>query len=796
MAKLMKYVLVVTLFLMASFGIAYASGSSFNLDDDIDIPQNFQFINQMLLESSRYTQSDAVSQEVMDRYESTYKLSYTQQELQTLGFVRMFDTPELSVYFEKDSFSMMIENKITGYFWSSRPEFQGMSGAREDNVANRNLMNSGLWISSVTANNITSANVTTQSLYSLAQVNYLNDASITEDNDDHLRPYMTEPGSYSTRRVQTTIKNQTPNSFTVFVDLKVWDISFDVNITLVDGGVEVHIPIDSIEELGEIYKLTAINVFPYFGASREDVMPGYLVIPDGIGALVRTNQRYNTYFQARFFGSDLGYQANVLPELSLPIFGNIHNPGQDGFYARIVEGSEFSTLISFFWGNSTRYHRINSRFNVRSIYRNIINQAGDGNDRIPTEFVPSDYRISFHVLSNDEASYVGMAKDFRDRLMDEGVLTAREKVVNDQIPIQLSYIMSDQEPAFIGTSKIKMTTANQVQEAYDFFKGEGLENQQVTLMGWSVDGFVNRAPYRTRSFDRNLSDVVEHITNDGNFVFLDNDYTRSSEDSRRTNYNRDVARNLSRLKMIFRRRFLNTQVQEIQFLYPSSSLRFAKDDLSFFEDLGVSGLHLNSLGSTLFSFYDGQINYRSQTIETYREIASLYEHLSLSRPNYYLFEYIDSYMDLAITNSQYDYFTDLVPLIPIVLKGSVSYYTPYLNFNALSDDRLLTMVDFGVNPSYVLTEQQTYEMRYTPASIFYTTTLSDYEQEILETYHFVNDALRHVVHAHIENRVVLSTGLVEVTYDNGVRIYVNYNYTRQTIGTLQVPARSYEVVLP
>jgi hypothetical protein len=39
--------------------------------------------------------------------------------------------------------------------------------------------------------------------------------------------------------------------------------------------------------------------------------------------------------------------------------------------------------------------------------------------------------------------------------------------------------MSDREPAFIGTTKVTMTTANQVQNAYDFFYEEGLTNQQV-----------------------------------------------------------------------------------------------------------------------------------------------------------------------------------------------------------------------------------------------------------------------------------------------------------------------------
>jgi hypothetical protein len=55
-------------------------------------------------------------------------LPFTESDLETLGFEEMFNTPELLVYFEKDSFSMMVYNKKTGYLWSSRPEFQGISG--------------------------------------------------------------------------------------------------------------------------------------------------------------------------------------------------------------------------------------------------------------------------------------------------------------------------------------------------------------------------------------------------------------------------------------------------------------------------------------------------------------------------------------------------------------------------------------------------------------------------------------------------------------------------------------------
>ena len=284
------------------------------------------------------------------------------------------------------------------------------------------------------------------------------------------------------------------------------------------------------------------------------------------------------------------------------------------------------------------------------------------------------------------------------------------------------------------------------------------------------------------------------MTSDGNEIYLANDYVVSSNQSNRVSYNRDVARALNRLKMVRNTRNLNGQLTEIYFLYPAESFKMAKDDLSFIDEMGVSGLSMSNLGNTLFSYYDSGNYGRSSSISYYQDIAELYDNLLLSMPNLYMYSYLDGYLNMQITNSQYDYYSDLVPILPIVLKGSISYYTPYLNFNALAEDRFLTMVDFAINPSYVLTHERTYEMRYTPSSVFYTTTLANYEDDVVEAYHYVNDALKYVTNAYIVDREVYQTGLVGVTYSNGVIIYVNYNYTSRFISGETVLARSYKVV--
>ncbi|MCD4826335.1 MAG: hypothetical protein K8Q99_00985 [Acholeplasmataceae bacterium] len=795
MVKYAKYILIIFLFIMSLLVITYGYNHPI-VGNQQEVESNFNYINQIFLESSRYTQKDQVDQAVLDIYHDDFILGFDSQDIFDLGFEQMFDTPELTVYFEKDSFSMMVYNKETSYLWSSRPEFQGLSGLREDNTATRNLMNSGLWVDYVRSQNVSSSTITTASLYTLAEAKYITDGSIREGQTDPLSPYQLEAGSYSNRRVSTLVQKNSNTQFTVFLDLKEIDIKLEVEISLINGILSIYIPVETIEEYGDIYRLLSISIFPYLGAAREDNIPGYMMIPDGIGALVRMDKAHNTTFQAQFYGADFGYGTSSIAQLSVPIFGMVHAQNENGYLVEIEEGAEVTSLQAQYWGNNSRYHRIGAKYNVRRIYRYIINKAGDGNDTINEALTESNFKINYNFLSDEDASYVGMAKAYRDILIERGILTDNEKIVGNQIPLHLSYIMNDTEKSFIGTTTVVMTTVNDVYNSYQSFKTAGINNQQVQLNGWSKDGFVFQAPYRSKISNKgDYQDLFETIKSDNNTVYLDNDYVQGSELTNRLSYAQDVSKTLSRLKMERNYRSLNAQLTEVYYIYPEESYKFSVSDNDFYEDLGISGLYLNTIGSTLFSYYDGQNYERSQSLSYYEDIVSMYDQVLLSRPNQYFYDNLSGYLDMPITNAQYDYYSDLIPLIPLILKGSISYYIPYLNFNAMGQDRLLTMVDFGMNPSYLLTEEDTYKMRYTNASMFYTTTRSDYEEEIIQTYDYINEALSHVIGASISNREVLDTGFVKVSYSNNVIIYINYNFEEKTIDGQTVDMRDYKVVL-
>jgi len=787
-----KKIKVITTFVLAFALVLFAIESFANKTinfNNTDTTDNFDYIETQFLSSSRFTQPTKTSQEEIDNYKDNYLIRYEVEKLTLLGYELALQNDNYLLYFENDSYSVVLIDRHTNFIWSSRAEFQQMS---DGNNTARNRMNSGIWIDYININS-SAFRETNATIYGQANVDYYLDGEVEEE----IRPYLIKENTYNKNRVSvsSSISNQVIESEINFKDL---GISFTVLLTLEDSGINVNLLNETIIETTDNIKLTSIYLLPYFGSTRENNVPGYMIIPDGVGALVRFNDTYNQNFDARFYGNDRGYTQRYLPELSLPIYGSVHLEGDNAMYATINEGAENSLLQARFWGTSGRYFRISQRFVVRNIYQTIIDRAGNGYSSLLDETLNSNYNVTYTFLKGDAASYIGISKDYQNKLVSQGVLKANNEIDNnDNIPINLEFILSERENAIIGTKKLTMTSTNELLNIYNNLKGEGLTNQVISVMGYSSSGNYQKTPYKMNFVESNkkIKALTSSINEDNNQIYLVNDYTYGSSNSNRINYNRDVARTISRTRMSNRTFNLNDSFVDIYRLYPNRSLGYAKSDVNKVYDLGFNGLSLDRDTSEIYSYYQsGNYYSRTDSLEYYDQMYKLYDQSLMKNPNLYALKYASAYLEMPITNTQYDYYSDLVPLIPLILKGYLSYFTPNLNFNALGIDRILMMVDFGLNPSYILTEKETYEMRFTESNVYYSTTYSNYHNEIVETYHYLNDALKYVINETIVNREVLKVGVVKVTYSNGVNIIINYTNQNYNDSGLIVSPKSYEVI--
>ena len=789
MYKLLKFLIPL---IVTSQVAVVATSSRPLIFDEPKAVDNFAFVENQLLGSSRYTQPDTYPQAIDEAFISTYQLSYTPQQLSDLRFEKVLDNETFNLFIEKDSFSLVLENKRTGTMLSSRPEFQGYSGSREDNVASRNQMNSGLWVESLRTTNVSNSAIRVESLYTLADVDYANNGSQNLDNIDPIRPFELESGSYDTNAVSVERVEENDTTVTYEIQLSAYRFVFRVSIGLSLDGFFVDFDPTTIQENDDRFRLTGLQFFPYFGSAREDAYPGYMVIPDGNGALIRTNKAYDTSFQADYYGSDRGYGRTSIAQLTMPVFGLIHRVNDQGFWTEIESGAEHSTMLAQFWVRNTLYHRLTNRFNLRRVYRNIINRAGDGSDVIPSEHVLTPFRAHYRVLEGNQANYVGMANAYQSQLVNRGILQAQSY---DSMPIHLNWLLTEQEPAFFGTSQITMTSPSQVDAYSQQLYEQGIEQQTIGLAGWSTDGYTYYAPYRTQFANRSsLANTIDNLQERGFETYLEQGYITSTSLSRRVDFNRDVARNYSKLKMSRESSRFDSDNLNFYHLYPEQSYTMMRNDVRSFESLGVDGLLMRDFGNVLTSYFDGQRRSRTHTMGILEDMAQLMGGFALSTPHAYMLAHAKHYMDVPITNAQLDLYTDLVPFVTYTLRGYMAMYTPYLNFNALGKERLLQMIDFGVFPSYLLTHAASTNLRYTYSNRYFTTAFSDFEDDIVDVYAYVSAIYEDVAEGKIVSRTMLTNGVTQIDYDHGVTLYVNYRSQPYTVNGVTIGALDVEVV--
>jgi hypothetical protein len=752
--NLFKLLTIVSLTSMISvFHVVKEQNISMYQYDDMIMDDN-------MLSSNRFTQPDSYDVSQIDDYNQLYQIDYTEEALDILGYRYSIENDRYILYFEPMSFSVLLYDKLNDYMMSSRAEFQGISGERENNTATRNFLNSGLWLSYVRKANVSRATETTVSLYELADVDYVNNGSVNE-TQTQLSTFQIVEGSYDDDEINVSVL-ETNQMLIATVNAYAIDISLNIHLSLNDRGLEVYIPSEDILESGDIYGLTSISVFPYFGSVRENLAPGYMLIPDQVGSLIRFEKPIESTIRALFYGADQGINDNSRAYLSLPVVGLIHNVDHQGFYVSVDEGAELSELEAIFWSSRTRYYRAQLTFTVRPIYKAIINAAGDGRDQIPESITNKDYKATY-VMLGDNANYVGIANDYQAYLAESQQLI---KQTVDQMPFLLQVLMGDQTPSFLGTTYLEMTSSNEAESLIHVLIEQGVQPSVISLYGWSRDGAISQTPYRMRDVHQ-LDDLEVYIKSLDIDVLRHQDYVMSSELSERVGINRDVALDYSRLKMTQIERSLNNQSIDRYFLYPESSQSFASSDQ-------LSSIYLTSMGRLLYSYYDRGFYDRIDTRDIYASILESYDSLMLNQPSLYALKYADYYTHMPIMHSQYYFYTDNVPFVPIVLSGMLPVFSSELNFNAIGDVYKLMMLDFGIYPNYIVTNEPTQTMRFTRSNIFFTTHFDVFENEINQTFHQFQLIYDQIGFEQIISRDVLDLGVVLVTYGNNKKLVINY----------------------
>lgn len=595
------------------------------------------------------------------------------------------------------------------------------------------------------------------------------------------------------------------------IDMTQQEIRLAVEVTLDEDRIRCSVVEDSVEEYGECM-LKSLYFMPFLGSTRSDEVDGYFFVPDGCGALLRFQKAsaYNAALEGRVYGADPGIDAiasvgNLLASrgndylvdenvMSLPVYGIVHGEGQNGIFAIIDGGVEQAYITASVAGVITDYNWVTTRFAYRTSYMKPVNKAGAGVYTPQEEINEIDPSVEYVFLTGEDADYSAMATYYRERLTEDGVLSA--KTVQEQIPLWLSILGAEIKEGILYDTTQVLTTIAQGQNITQSLQNAGIKNLMACYYGWEKGG-VNGSKYGELKLEGKLgnnSDLtawLEMVRTAGGNLSLYRNLGQANEDQITLRVH--AALNMSSA-------YTHYTVDNDTLMYPDAYVIKTGTVVENFNKLRQKwsdfSFSLDHIGTNPHSDYErGATTSRLETMQAFADMLKTDSNQSVAvfKPSLYQWKSVSDYLDMPMVSSQYVFETDTVPFLQMVLKGSVTYYTPYVNLGFYSDNAVLKMVEYGACPAFIVAQAESHTLENTPLENMFSVNFQDWEETIYDIYGYVSEALNAVEGMYITEHQMVADGVARVTYDGGVRIYVNYNDEDIAVDGLTVPARDYVV---
>ena len=365
----------------------------------------------------------------------------------TQGFQKVGQTDSLAIYLNQDEAALRILNKNTGYIWGALPleEAEGL------NSTWRCYGNGLVSIECFNAEGVES------------RVSIGKNGTASYDVQD--------------------------NGMICTVSFEEHGVSFQVKVMWEDNRISMELVDGSLIEgqNGSPYTLKSITFMPFLGSAYSDSVDGYILIPDGSGALIRYRQpaNYSSTYASRIYGVDYGIAslsstagnyAREEAQILIPVYGMVHGAGQNGFFAVVEGGAEYATILAAPAQTSNPYNWAAARFEIRQKYVKNINRKEGAGANVPQE-TPNVVTpcISFYFTEGDQANYDGMAVMYRQMLIEQGILTPLT-LDSQGVPLQIEVLGADKKENFLWDTTAVFTTAEQAEWIRASLEAAGITN--------------------------------------------------------------------------------------------------------------------------------------------------------------------------------------------------------------------------------------------------------------------------------------------------------------------------------
>lgn len=625
------------------------------------------------------------------------------------------------------------------------------------------------------------------------------------------------------------------DGFMAHLEYEKYKISLNIYVHLTDTGITYEIPEDEVidgqdnEDLnsdGEMeetqFYISSLYVFPLMGATLLDIRDGYMIIPDGNGIIVNfddKDQKYKSPYVSRVYGGaedDFGQDNTTMTasllttkgrtyntavdaeKLAVPVFGIVYRDTQAGILTVMEEGEESAFLYAQPNGaNSLFWNMIYAKYVLRTIYA----ERTDSTANAATNMVmqesrqTGDIKTSIIITTGDKASYGGLAVAYRDKLISDGVLSTDN---DTSFKVRLQFLGLDKENFLVFKRSVVTTTVSQIREILADLEEAGVEDVFIGYEGWQKGGAYN-LPIKSFKVDggiggkSELVDLIQEVQDNGNIFVLNDDALQENPDTSNITFN--TIKKIDRT--VYSKTIYGNVYNTMYVLKPDYTNQYLSKVVSQMKSSGIESILVSGISNQLYAHLVGDdiVNRESVAASYYDTLASVSEemYLAMDEPYAYLWDVTDAYLNVPVSNSGFIYADDEIAFVTTVLKGCISMYSDYVNFEADKTDFFLRLIETGVSPSFYLTYESPSVLQNTNSDKIYSSQYDYYREEIISYYKElkeVNDAIGDALVADYYR-----VGEVSVTvYDNGVTVYVNFSDKAAHVDDLIIQGESYQVV--
>lgn len=693
-----------------------------------------------------------------------------------------------SFYIDKEGHFELINN-VTGKSWYSIPQ-----NSDKDTVSN-----------GITATNTRSELV----------IEYI----LREDVNTQYSP-QTSNSAIMCKDGGVSVK-QIDGGFKVYYDFKDIDIKIPIEYKFVGSRLDASVVVDEIDEGKKAY-LISLEVLPYFGAADNEEK-GYLLIPDGSGAIAEFNQNIKPVknYEKRVYGNDASHSDIAFTskeyDIKLPVFGLVTE--NNALMGVITEGDGAASILAKTGSDEIFYNSIGSKMNYRicakddALYIKEREGMADAGKYIytltETEFGLDKYTLGFFLLSNEDASYSGMARRYKEYLAEKYSL--KQKKTTTSLAVR-AYGAVEEKKNFLGISyydKIALTTYGQMEQILSDLKKEGIENIAVQYVGWTGNGVTNRVlPLNAKALSilggKNELNSLNNYSEQHNIeLYLDTDILHFKKSGNGITArgkgakapNGDTAKLYDYSMVTFLQNKKTAPSYLLSFINIEASLN---KYLKSFDKIGNNSISFSTLGNTMYSDFKSNAGiYRAKVVKTLenqlKNISDKYENIALSDSNAYAIPYVDRIFDVPMASSGYDIFSYDVPFYHMVVNGFASYTTPSVVQSVNYDAMILKAIETGSDLLFDCVYIESSKLRDTELSSSYSSQYESWKDKAIKKYNEVLSVTKIINGSCIAEHFKIFEDVYCTEYENGIKVYVNYSENSVTIGSVTVESNGYAI---